>query len=169
MNPSIPASPAKVAAPQQQRVRPDLSTSWPSLVTPAATTPVNRLPVPDLRIDPVVEAEGFRYTVSTICCHGQLKDRAPVKLLGWLPGQRISLTVSGQSVAVAADSEGFAQIGPAGHLRLPAPVRHQCRIEAGDQLLVAVSLDNHFALVYTFAIIDIALSALHNEVRNFTR
>lgn len=191
MQPPIPARRPKVVAHQQQKVEFDYTAaasrglpteargpavsspfpiSWPGqLSSLPKTLRINRLPVPGLRIDAAAENERFHYSVSTICCHGRLTDRAPIKSLGWIPGQRISLTVNARTVVAVCDPGGSAQIGLKGHLRLSAAVRHQCGIEPGDRLLVATSPNHQVALVYTFAVINLALAALHNEVRSFSR
>lgn len=121
------------------------------------------LPLPSLGWNAGCETKRYLYSLTTICCHGQLGDRALFKLVGWVPGQTISLRHNDHSVLVYRDPSGVERIGPKGHLRLPSIVRHQCRIEVGERLLLAVCPDQDLAIIYPIAVVDFALLTYHPE------
>ncbi len=135
----------------------------PQSSTPAPPNEVNPLPIPALRVL-TRTTENYLYSVTTICCHGQLSDRAPAKHLQWRPGRRIRLAVSGHAIVAVDDANGNAHIGREGHIRLPAPIRHQCCITPGDRLLIAVSLERQAILVYPFSVVDDNLATLHQQM-----
>ncbi len=123
-----------------------------------------RLPVPELRIDDNTGSGSYFYTITTICCHGQVGDRAPVKLLNWASSDRVSLTVDNQVIVAVVDPIGDSQIGPRGHLRIPATVRHRCGIKPGERVLVAASAEHRAVLVYPLALVHHALSMHHTRM-----
>jgi hypothetical protein len=124
---------------------------------------VRRLPVPDLPVFDADETDLFYYGITTICCHGQLGDRMPIRLLGWVPGHPVTWTVVGRIAEATEGTSGGTPIGRHGHLRLPAIVRHQCRIERGDRLLVAATPEARILLVYPLAAVHQTLAHLHQQ------
>ncbi|MBF6064674.1 hypothetical protein IU500_24565 [Nocardia terpenica] len=125
----------------------------------------DRLPIPELTVDRLGEMDRFDYSTTTISHNGKLGDRTPVRHLGWLPGQPISLSVTGRITIAVEHPQGDCQVGTLGHLRLPAIIRHRCGIEPGQRLLVATSKQHRVLLVYPFPILDEALAELHNQTR----
>lgn len=144
--------------------------SWPpanSRPEPSARS-AGRLPMPQLVINSVT-ADRFEYSLTTTCCHGQLGDRTPVRLLNWHPDQPVALVVKDSAVVGFDDPRGAYRIGPRGHLRLPAAIRHQCGIAPGQKLLVAVSTERRIVIAYPTAALDQALSPLHASARSAAR
>ncbi|WP_147403901.1 AbrB/MazE/SpoVT family DNA-binding domain-containing protein [Nocardia panacis] len=125
-----------------------------------------RLPIPELNFDSSARVERFRYSVTSICCHGELSERAPMRLLGWNPGHQIRLDIKRRVIAAFPDADGAHKIGKSGRLRLPAAIRHQCGIEPGDKLFVAVSSKCDAVIVYPLVVIDLALADLHRAARS---
>lgn len=144
------------------RVNPDGLAVWPPIKARTETSPeyVGNLPMPALMINST-NAEQFEYRLTTTCCHGQLCDRTPVKLLDWRADQPIALAVKDGAVVGFDDSHGDFRIGPRGHLRLPAAIRHQCGIIPGQKLLVAMSAEHRIVIIYPIVAIDRALASLH--------
>jgi hypothetical protein len=70
---------------------------------------------------------------------GRLADRSTIRALRWPPGQPITISVVQETVVVSSGSNGAESITRQGHLRLPAHVRHLCRITPGDRLLIAAA------------------------------
>lgn len=77
--------------------------------------------------------------VTPIDDRGRLADRSPIRALGWPPGQPTTISVVQETVVVSSGPHGTASITRQGHLRLPAHVRHLCRITPGDRLLIAAA------------------------------
>ena len=80
---------------------------------------------------------------------GRLADRSPIRALGWPPGQPITISVLQKTVVVISQPNGAESITRQGHLRLPAPVRHPCRLTPGDRLLIAAAPGPGILVGYT--------------------
>jgi hypothetical protein len=87
--------------------------------------------------------------VTPIDDRGRLADRSPIRALGWPPGQPITISVVQDTVVVSSGSPGTESITRQGHLRLPAHVRHFCRITPGDRLLLAAAPGPGVLMGYT--------------------
>jgi hypothetical protein len=79
------------------------------------------------------------YTVTPVDARGRLADRSPIRALGWQPGQPITITLLQQAIVVTAQTGAADSITGHGHLRLPARIRHRCRLNTADRLLVAAA------------------------------
>jgi len=77
--------------------------------------------------------------VTPIDDRGRLADRSPIRALEWSPGQPVTISVVRETVVVTSGPNGAESITRQGHLRLPAHVRHLCRITAGDRLLIVAA------------------------------
>ncbi|GGQ72192.1 AbrB/MazE/SpoVT family DNA-binding domain-containing protein [Couchioplanes azureus] len=85
------------------------------------------------------EVEVGRYwTVTPIDERARLGDRAPLRLLGWGPGTPVTVLANPAAGIIAVRLGGRYVIDRQGRLRLPAEIRHACRLGTGDRLLVAV-------------------------------
>lgn len=77
------------------------------------------------------------YGMAAVDGCGRITDQVVLRALGWGPGTRIDVDVSGGVAVVAARSGGTGRVIAAGRFRLPAAVRHQLRIGPGDRVLLA--------------------------------
>jgi hypothetical protein len=68
--------------------------------------------------------------------------------LGWGVGARLDIRVRAGVVIVSTAADAVFTIIRAGHLRLPAPVRHRCLLTAGERLLLVADPDVGSLLVY---------------------
>ncbi|HEY6798513.1 MAG TPA: AbrB/MazE/SpoVT family DNA-binding domain-containing protein [Kineosporiaceae bacterium] len=134
-----------------------------ALVAPTSGTipPSRTVPVPGLRRTPLPLAElpklgdpaggpGGRLVcgAATMDCNGRLADATVIAALGWGIGARLDIRVREGLVIVSAAVDAVFTITRAGHLRLPAPVRHRCGLVAGDRLLLVADPDAGTLLVY---------------------
>ncbi len=62
-------------------------------------------------------------------------------------------------VMVSSRANGTEAIARQGHVRLPARVRHACRLGCGDRLLMAAYPDRDLLLIYTMAALDMMVLA----------
>jgi bifunctional DNA-binding transcriptional regulator/antitoxin component of YhaV-PrlF toxin-antitoxin module len=85
---------------------------------------------------------------ATMDCNGRLAEATVISALGWAVGARLDIDVRAGLVVVSAAPDAVFTITRAGHLRLPAPVRHQCQLAAGDRLLLAADPDTGTLVVY---------------------
>jgi len=121
--------------------------------TPAL--PVARLVLPHA-------ASTAHYTVSAIDVWGRLADRSSLHVLQWPPGQSIAVSVVHEAVVVTARLDGHESVTGQGHLRLPAPVRHRLRLQAGDRLLLVACPDRGLLVAYTMSTLDGMVLAHHS-------
>lgn len=101
------------------------------------------------------------FTVTPIDARGRLADRSPIRALGWQPSQPITITVIRHAIVVTAHAAGAESITRQGHLRLPAGIRHACRLNAGDRLLVAAGPTAGLLAAYTMALLESILLEHH--------
>ena len=102
--------------------------------------------------------------------------------LGWRPGYAIDLRlrwidcpadqavggVAGSTfpiVTATPDPRAGTRIGTDGHLRLPAAVRQQCRISAGDPVLLAADPTRQLLALFPPLALDMLLPTAAGDVR----
>lgn len=122
------------------------------------------LPVAQLHTH--VQDASLYYAVTTIDDRGRLADRSSLRILGWLPESSISIRVVQGVVIVVTRCRGPESITRQGHIRLPASVRHFCRLAPGARLLVAACPDHDLLAAYTTSALDAMLLAYHVSLRN---
>lgn len=120
------------------------------------------LPVP--RAPERVQRSSSRYAFTTIDERGRLGDRSLVRLLNWQPGTSLKPTVLDDHVIVLSRFAGTATVTKAGHVRLPAAIRHRCQLRAGDSLLLTASAARDLLVVCTTSVLDQALVAFAGGV-----
>lgn len=94
------------------------------------------------------------YATTTVDDRGRIGNRSPLRELGWVAGSAISFRIVEGVVVVARAASGGQRIGRQGHLRLPATVRHLCRLAGGNQVLVVAVRDLDVLEVYPMALVD---------------
>ncbi|WP_134666070.1 MULTISPECIES: hypothetical protein [unclassified Amycolatopsis] len=121
-----------------------------------------------LPVATLLEPEGgtLYFVVTTIDSRGRLADRSPLRVLGWTPDCTITITTVGRAVIVATRSAGPDAVTRQGHLRLPARVRHACRLSTGARLLVAASPDRDLLAAYPASSVEASLLAYHKTLRH---
>ncbi len=126
--------------------------------TPARTADMG-LPLALLSLP--MPAPSLYYTVTPIDSRGRLADRSPIRALGWLPGQPITIIVIQHAVIVISEPSGAESITRQGHLRLSARIRHICRLTSGDRLLVAAVPATGVLVAYTMPYLESILLQHH--------
>lgn len=152
---------AKVTEPQSIE---DHILSTLSASTPRTSQQTKSLPVATL-LEPV-QSGALYFVVTTIDGRGRLADRSPLRVLGWTPHCTITITTVGRAVIVVTRSAGPDAITRQGHLRLPARVRHACRLDTGARLLVAASPDGDLLAAYPAPSVEASLLAYHKTLRH---
>jgi hypothetical protein len=90
---------------------------------------------------------------------GRVGDRGMIGVLGWQPGDRLTLTaVAGVRVA-RRDPAGMVTMPAKPYLVIPAALRRRCGLRPGDHVLLAVSPGEDKLTAYSFAVVDQALRA----------
>jgi hypothetical protein len=142
----------------------DYLLSTMSAGTPQTSQQTKNLPVATL-LEPTQNGTLY-FVVTTIDSRGRLADRSPLRVLGWSPDCTINITTVGRAVIVATRSAGPDAVTRQGHLRLPAPVRHACRLDTGARLLVAASPDRDLLAAYPASSVEASLLAYHKTLRH---
>jgi hypothetical protein len=97
------------------------------------------------------------YGLSAVDDRGRVADRVVMRALGWSAGLRIDIQETDRVLTVLTDPDGGYQVTNQGHLRLPAPLRHRCGLQAGDRVLLAADPDLSRLAVYPPAALDTLL------------
>ena len=90
---------------------------------------------------------------------GRVGDRAVVGVLGWQPGDRLTLTGAAGVVIARRDPGGLVSMPAKPYLAIPAALRQRCGLRAGDRVLLAVFPGQDALAAYSFAVVDQALRA----------
>jgi hypothetical protein len=98
------------------------------------------------------------YGLSALDDRGRVADRVVMRALGWSAGLRLDIYETAGVLTVTTDPDGGYQVTNQGHLRLPAPLRHRCGLEAGDRVLLAADPDRSRLAIYPPAALDTLLS-----------
>ena len=90
---------------------------------------------------------------------GRVADRAMTSVLGWQPGDRLTLTAAAGVVIARRDPGGMVTMPSKPYLAIPAALRHHCGLQPGDRVLLAVFPARDALAAYSFAVVDQALRA----------
>jgi hypothetical protein len=110
---------------------------------------------------PSMSAPSLYCALTPIDDRGRLADRSPIRAVGWSPGQAITISVVQETVVVVSQPTGAECITRQGHLRLPARVRHLCRLTSGDRLLIAAAPGPGALVGYTMPLLESVLLQHH--------
>lgn len=119
------------------------------------TGPTTGLPLAPLF--PPMPAPSHHCVLTPIDDRGRLADRSSIRALGWSPGQPITISIAQLKVVVISQPNGTERITRQGYLRLPAHIRHVCRIAPGDRLLIAAALTTGVLTAYSMPSLESAL------------
>jgi len=82
---------------------------------------------------PLAGPAGAVYWMSRIDASGRLTSQAISHVLGWQPGDRLTLTADAGVVAVHRDSYGMVTVPARCAVAIPAPLRHRCGLRPGTR------------------------------------
>ena len=80
-----------------------------------------------------VRERGTVYGLAAVDGRGRIADHQVMTALGWLPGTRLDVRECEGLVLVSVNRHGVFALTSQGHLRLPATVRHWCRLAPGQR------------------------------------
>jgi hypothetical protein len=104
------------------------------------------------------------YGLAAIDDRGRIAESTVIRALGWLPGTRLDVRESGGLLLVNADPQGVFSVTCRGHLRLPATVRHWCRLAPGDRVLLTADPAEGLLVVHPPAALDAMITQVHASV-----
>jgi hypothetical protein len=128
--------------------------------------PVNMLvrpPLPLMRLAAKRTGTAI-YGLSTLDVGGRVADRTVLGALGWGPGERLDIRVSGGLIAVCADARGIFRVTRQRFLRLPVAARRWCDLGAGDRVLLAGYPQGGLLVVHPPAVLDAVVDQVHAEL-----
>jgi len=120
--------------------------------------PVRRLPVAGSPQVPAVP-DDVVYGTGRMDESGRVGDRAMIGILGWQPGDRLTLTAAAGVMVARRDPGGMVTMQAKPYLVIPAVLRRRCGLRAGDHVLLAASPVEDRLTAYSFAVVDEALRA----------
>lgn len=94
------------------------------------------------------------YGIATVDGGGRVTDQHLIRALGWVPRERVNITVSEGSVIVRAEPDGVFTLTGKGHLQIPAAVRRWCAMTVGDRVLLVAAPDDALLIVHAVAALD---------------
>jgi hypothetical protein len=94
------------------------------------------------------------YGLSALDDRGRVADRVVMRTLGWSAGLRLDIHETAGVLTALTAPDGAYQVTNQGHLRLPAPLRHRCGLQAGDRVLLAADPDQSRLAIYPPAVLD---------------
>jgi bifunctional DNA-binding transcriptional regulator/antitoxin component of YhaV-PrlF toxin-antitoxin module len=115
-----------------------------------------RLPVaaaPDIPALP----DDVAYGLGRMDQWGRVADRAMTRVLGWRPGDRLTVTANAGMVIARRDPGGMVTMPSKPYVAIPAALRRRCGLRPGDGVLLAVFLDRDTLAAYSLAVVDRAL------------
>ncbi|GIF01977.1 hypothetical protein Ari01nite_94410 [Paractinoplanes rishiriensis] len=104
------------------------------------------------------------FGMSKLDGHGRIASRLFRDVLGWIPGQRVDLSLTTDHILIAAaasaaprPSDVAAVINGLGWLVIPAAIRRRAGIGSGDHLLLAADDDPNALHIYSPVVLTFAL------------
>jgi hypothetical protein len=96
--------------------------------------------------------------------HGRLADRDLLRALGWTAGQALRIRTVDGLLLIHPDTVGPDRVTNQGHVRIPAQIRHACRLEPGDRVLLVADPGRGRLVVHPPAGLDTMITSRHHEL-----
>lgn len=122
-----------------------------------------RPPLPLMRLAQRRVGTGI-YGLSRLDIGGRIADRAIMAALGWTPGVRLDIRVTGGLIAVVADARGIFRVTTQRFLHLPVAARRWCELAAGERVLLAAYPQGGLLVVHPPAVLDAVVDRVHAEL-----
>lgn len=106
------------------------------------------------------------YIASTIDDRGRVADRTPLKIMAWGPGTPARIDPIPHAGVIVVRRGGSDAVTGQGFLRLPVAVRQDCRITAGQRLLIVADPEAQQVLLYTPHAVDTMARTYHSDLTN---
>ena len=117
-------------------------------------------PLPLARPEPVPPAPAdVVYGIGRIDASGRIADRAVTSALGWLGGDRLTLTADAGVVTARRDPGGMVTVPGRAYVAIPAALRRRCGMEPGDRVLLAAVPAEDTLTAYSLAVVNQAIRA----------
>lgn len=131
------------------------------LTSAKAETSTDTAGLPLVRLFSPLPAPSLYCVITPVDNRGRLADRSPIRAMKWQPRQSLTIFAAPGMAVIVAQPNGVECITVRGHLRLPANVRHLCRIAPGDRVLGVAAPENDLIVVYTMPLLESILLSHH--------
>jgi hypothetical protein len=129
-----------------------------------ATPMMGSRQVPMVELDEPDMGAGRFYAAAVLDDRGRLSDRSAVKQLAWRAGMPITIDSHPQTGLVLIYPGGSHRLTRDGYVRVPAKVRHNCRLEGGDRVLMVASIERQVLGVYLPSAVEAMIAAYHEAL-----
>jgi hypothetical protein len=99
------------------------------------------------------------YGLGRIDASGRVADRAVISALGWLRGNRLTLTPDAGVILAQRDPGGMITLPARPCVVIPARLRRRCLLRTGDRVLLAALVRDDALAAYPLAVVDEAMRA----------
>jgi hypothetical protein len=134
------------------------SSARPSARGPGRAGTARQLPVASMPVIPAAPQDVV-YGLGRIDASGRVADRAVISVLGWRPGDRLTLSAAAGVVTARRDPAGMVIMPARPYVAIPAALRRRCALRPGDRVLLAVFPAQDALAAYSLAVVDQALRA----------
>ncbi|WP_153808985.1 hypothetical protein [Nocardia sp. SYP-A9097] len=129
-------------------LRPVRSAYLSDFVPDSGTHPV-AVPLPQLREATAPTEPPLRITTTVMNDRGRIATTTLIEEMGWPQRQPISITLHNQLIHIhTTPGDSNHRVDARRHILLPATIRTQARLHAGDRLLLVADPECEFLLVY---------------------
>jgi hypothetical protein len=105
------------------------------------------LPVPAL--EPLMDSSTVGFALTRVDASGAVASKTAVSQLGWPAGTPVRYDVRSGLIVVSADPGAERRVPTKLNLVLPTQIRSQCRVHAGEQVLLAALVEHQLLVIYS--------------------
>ncbi|WP_344616874.1 hypothetical protein [Dactylosporangium salmoneum] len=102
---------------------------------------------------------------TTVDARGRLADGSPARVLGWSPGQLLTIVVTAGVVQLATAQDSALALTKQGYLRLPSEIRHAIGLVQGDRVLAVARPALDTVMIYSMPVLAELLRPLNGPSR----
>jgi hypothetical protein len=113
------------------------------------------VPLP-LAVPPDIPATASElvYGIARVDASGRVGDSEVMRALGWVAGERLTITAARGVVVAGRDPCGLHVVGDSAHLTIPAALRRRYRLDPGTRVLLAGHRDAQLLAACAMAVVD---------------
>lgn len=146
--PALPVGLAAADVEASTTVRPSERIVESLAIPPRVRAASQAEPLPLPVLEPLVDDTAAEFAVVRVDASGAVASRGALGLLRWAVAMPIRYEVRCGLIVVTADADATRRVPVKRNLVLPSAVRAQCRIVAGDQVLLAALLEHDMLVIY---------------------